>query len=210
MKKIRFLLIPLLLIILTSCSESPKEESPTILYTNVEIDSVIPFESESIDDNTLESGKTVVKQEGKEGKEVVVYEIETTDGVETNKKIIDRKIETNPTTKITLVGTKKAEPAKKIEPVKKEADPVKKSTDSSKTKTTTTKDTKPAATKRTETKKPTVTKKTETKKPTVTQKKESYKNCTELRKVYPKGVGKDHPAYESKHDRDKDGWACEK
>lgn len=42
------------------------------------------------------------------------------------------------------------------------------------------------------------------------EEKESYKNCTELRKVYPNGVPQDHPAYESKHDRDKDGWACEK
>ncbi|TCJ03336.1 thermonuclease family protein [Cytobacillus praedii] len=39
---------------------------------------------------------------------------------------------------------------------------------------------------------------------------ESYKNCTELRKVYPNGVAADHPAYESKHDRDKDNWACER
>ncbi|WP_333880347.1 thermonuclease family protein [Lysinibacillus capsici] len=39
---------------------------------------------------------------------------------------------------------------------------------------------------------------------------EYYKNCTELRKVYPSGVGQDHPAYASKHDRDKDGWACER
>ena len=38
---------------------------------------------------------------------------------------------------------------------------------------------------------------------------EYYKNCTELRAVYPSGVGQDHPAYASKHDRDKDGWACE-
>lgn len=36
-----------------------------------------------------------------------------------------------------------------------------------------------------------------------------FKNCTELRKVYPKGVSKEHPAYKSKMDRDKDGWACE-
>ncbi|KMY54431.1 hypothetical protein AC623_11340 [Bacillus sp. FJAT-27231] len=41
-------------------------------------------------------------------------------------------------------------------------------------------------------------------------KKESFKNCTELRKKYPKGVAKGHPAYDSKHDRDKDGWACER
>ncbi|WNS77278.1 thermonuclease family protein [Bacillus sp. DTU_2020_1000418_1_SI_GHA_SEK_038] len=39
---------------------------------------------------------------------------------------------------------------------------------------------------------------------------ESYKNCTELRKVYPNGVPADHPAYDSKHDRDKDNWACER
>lgn len=38
---------------------------------------------------------------------------------------------------------------------------------------------------------------------------ESYKNCTELRKIYPDGIGSNHPAYESKHDRDGDGWACE-
>lgn len=37
-----------------------------------------------------------------------------------------------------------------------------------------------------------------------------FKNCTELRKVYPKGVSKKHPAYQSKMDRDKDGWACER
>ncbi|WP_060210295.1 MBL fold metallo-hydrolase [Sporosarcina koreensis] len=38
----------------------------------------------------------------------------------------------------------------------------------------------------------------------------NFKNCTELRKVYPKGVSKDHPAYQPKMDRDKDGWACER
>jgi micrococcal nuclease len=39
---------------------------------------------------------------------------------------------------------------------------------------------------------------------------ESYQNCTALRSVYPDGVASDHPAYESKHDRDKDNWACER
>ena len=40
--------------------------------------------------------------------------------------------------------------------------------------------------------------------------KSKYKNCTELRKDHPNGVGSDHPAYEKKHDRDGDGWACER
>ncbi|WP_050180486.1 thermonuclease family protein [Domibacillus robiginosus] len=41
-------------------------------------------------------------------------------------------------------------------------------------------------------------------------KKEIFKNCTEMRKKYPDGVRKGHPAYDAKHDRDKDGWACER
>ena len=41
-------------------------------------------------------------------------------------------------------------------------------------------------------------------------KKVNFKNCTELRKTYPSGVAKSHAAYQSKMDRDKDGWACEK
>ncbi len=53
---------------------------------------------------------------------------------------------------------------------------------------------------------------------------QKFKNCTELRKVYPKGVAKDAKAAQatgatlnakvyqdnSKSDRDKDGAACEK
>ncbi|WP_010676362.1 thermonuclease family protein [Bacillus timonensis] len=42
------------------------------------------------------------------------------------------------------------------------------------------------------------------------EEKETYKNCTELRTIYPEGVPSTHPAYDSKHDRDKDNWACEK
>ena len=36
-----------------------------------------------------------------------------------------------------------------------------------------------------------------------------YRNCSELRKEHPGGVPKGHCAYQSRMDRDKDGWACE-
>ncbi|MDX8344514.1 thermonuclease family protein [Rossellomorea sp. YZS02] len=49
-----------------------------------------------------------------------------------------------------------------------------------------------------------------TEEPAAAPQQEFYQNCTELRKVYPDGVPSDHPAYASKHDRDKDGWACER
>lgn len=38
---------------------------------------------------------------------------------------------------------------------------------------------------------------------------EHFQNCTELKGTYPGGVSSDHPAYQSKMDRDNDGWACE-
>jgi micrococcal nuclease len=39
---------------------------------------------------------------------------------------------------------------------------------------------------------------------------ENFANCTELRNVYPNGVPAGHAAYQSKMDRDKDGYACER
>ena len=54
------------------------------------------------------------------------------------------------------------------------------------------------------------TTKEETRSPAPSTANESFKNCTELRKKYPNGVAADHPAYASKHDRDKDNWACER
>ena len=39
---------------------------------------------------------------------------------------------------------------------------------------------------------------------------EWFQNCTELRKKYPDGVPAGHPAYQSKMDRDKDNYACER
>ncbi len=38
---------------------------------------------------------------------------------------------------------------------------------------------------------------------------EFFQNCTDLRETYPDGVAQGHAAYQSKMDRDKDGWACE-
>ena len=36
-----------------------------------------------------------------------------------------------------------------------------------------------------------------------------YRNCTALRRDHPNGVRRDHCAYQSRMDRDNDGWACE-
>ncbi|WP_251671705.1 MULTISPECIES: thermonuclease family protein [unclassified Sporosarcina] len=49
----------------------------------------------------------------------------------------------------------------------------------------------------------------ETKQQPVSGKAENFKNCTELKKKYPDGVKKGHPAYANHLDRNQDEWACE-
>lgn len=51
---------------------------------------------------------------------------------------------------------------------------------------------------------------TPTTQPSSTSGQEWFKNCTELRVKYPNGVPEGHAAYQSKMDRDKDGYACER
>jgi micrococcal nuclease len=46
--------------------------------------------------------------------------------------------------------------------------------------------------------------------PASSSQQEYFENCTELRKVYPDGVPSTHAAYQSKMDRDKDDYACER
>lgn len=41
-----------------------------------------------------------------------------------------------------------------------------------------------------------------------TTKTEYFQNCTDLHGTYPGGVSSSHPAYQSKMNRDQDGWAC--
>ena len=56
----------------------------------------------------------------------------------------------------------------------------------------------------------TSSKKPVTTKTSTSSKTQVFANCTALRKAYPHGVPKGHPAYQAKMDRDHDNWACEK
>jgi hypothetical protein len=49
-----------------------------------------------------------------------------------------------------------------------------------------------------------------TPKPAATRAPVTYASCDELRRDHPGGVAATHPAYRSKMDRDRDGWACER
>ncbi|NLW29169.1 MAG: hypothetical protein GXY98_04620 [Erysipelothrix sp.] len=74
--------------------------------TETKTDVVVPFKTVEQKDSTLEKGKTVVKQEGKNGIATVTYTVTYTDGKETSSKEVSRTVTTDPINKIVLVGTK--------------------------------------------------------------------------------------------------------
>lgn len=71
----------------------------------------IDFETIKEDDDSLEKGKTKVKQEGQKGSKEVEYEVTYTDGKETNREPTgEENIIKEPVNKIILKGTKNSKP----------------------------------------------------------------------------------------------------
>ena len=68
----------------------------------------IPFEKTTVDDATMAAGTTKIRTAGVVGKKTLTYEVTTTDGVETGKKLVNETITTAPVTEVTARGTKVA------------------------------------------------------------------------------------------------------
>lgn len=60
--------------------------------------------SETVEDASLSFGATVVRQKGTPGKRVVTYQIETTNGVETSRKVIQSVVTVEPVKQIVARG----------------------------------------------------------------------------------------------------------
>lgn len=84
----------------TSTSTEPKVETKTETSTRV-----IPYETIYVDGNTLEKGKTEVTTTGVEGVETVTYEITYTNGIETNRKILETETTKSPVSEVVARGT---------------------------------------------------------------------------------------------------------
>jgi resuscitation-promoting factor RpfB len=65
----------------------------------------VPFKKTTKEDGTLEKGQTVLQTVGVNGEKSLKYEITYTNGVETDKKLIEEKITTAPINQVSLIGT---------------------------------------------------------------------------------------------------------
>ena len=70
----------------------------------------VPFEKVTVNDATLATGTMAIRTPGVVGKKTFLYEITTTDGLETDKKLISETVTTAPITEVTAKGTKVATP----------------------------------------------------------------------------------------------------
>ena len=86
-----------------------KVDGKPVITTKTETKTeTIAFTTIQENDNTLEVGKTAVKQEGQNGVLTITYTVTLTDGVETSRVETSRTRTTEPVNRIVLVGTKES------------------------------------------------------------------------------------------------------
>lgn len=86
-----------------------KVDGKPVITTKTETKTeTIAFKTIEENDNTLEVGKTAVKQEGQNGVLTITYTVTLTDGVVTNRVETSRTRTTEPVNRIVLVGTKES------------------------------------------------------------------------------------------------------
>lgn len=91
--------------------DSKLEDDMTIKITRVKESKIteaqsIPYEIKIEKDNELSKGKTVIEQEGKEGKREFLYKLVYHDGKEVDKQLLKEYISMDPVDRIVKEGTK--------------------------------------------------------------------------------------------------------
>ncbi len=79
---------------------------PTLTEKTVTENTEIEYKTITKKDNNMEKGKTLVHTKGKNGVLAITYKIKYSDGVETSKKIINKKVIEEAVNEIVFVGTR--------------------------------------------------------------------------------------------------------
>jgi hypothetical protein len=66
----------------------------------------IPFKKKTVTDDSLAKGETVIRTKGVNGTRRLTYELTFVNGVQTAKNLLRQEVAKQPTTQVTVVGTK--------------------------------------------------------------------------------------------------------
>ncbi|MFF5177564.1 G5 domain-containing protein [Micromonospora sp. NPDC000316] len=96
-----------------SASASPSPSSaapaPVVQVSTVTERATIRHGERTVKDSSLTEGKRVVRTKGANGIRTLTYEVTTTDGVQTGKKLVKSTVTKQPVTQVVAIGTKKAQ-----------------------------------------------------------------------------------------------------
>jgi hypothetical protein len=81
---------------------------PSVTRQTVTERKPIAFSTRTVKDSSLAKGKTKVRTRGVTGVKTLTYEVTSTDGTETGRRLIRTVVTTKPVTKVVAVGTKTA------------------------------------------------------------------------------------------------------
>lgn len=82
-----------------------------VTYAEQASTETVDYDTKTVDDDTLEAGKTEVKTAGKEGQALVIKRTKFVDGKAVSTDEVDRETITEPVTEVIRKGTKQPEPA---------------------------------------------------------------------------------------------------
>ncbi|MET8530195.1 G5 domain-containing protein [Micromonospora sp. NPDC005172] len=91
----------------SSAAPSGAAPSPVVRVTNVTERAAIRHGERTVKDASLAEGKRVVRTKGVDGVRTLTYQVTTTDGVQTGKKLVKSTVTKQPVTEVVAVGTKK-------------------------------------------------------------------------------------------------------
>ncbi len=85
---------------------------PVVQVTTVREQATVRYGERTVKDSSLAEGKRVVRTKGVNGVRTLTYEVTTTDGVRTAKKLVKSAVTKQPVTQVVAVGTKKPQSSK--------------------------------------------------------------------------------------------------
>ncbi|WP_430503367.1 G5 domain-containing protein [Micromonospora trifolii] len=97
-----------------SVAPSPSSAAavPVVQVTTVTERATVRYGERTVKDSSLAEGKRVVRTKGVNGVRTLTYEVTTTDGVRTAKKLVKSAVTKQPVTQVVAVGTKKPQSSK--------------------------------------------------------------------------------------------------
>ncbi|MEU8153929.1 G5 domain-containing protein [Micromonospora sp. NPDC048986] len=96
----------------SSAAPSSAAAAPVVQVTTVTEQATIRYGQRTVKDSSLAEGKRVVRTKGVNGVRTLTYEVTTTDGVRTAKKLVKSAVTKQPVTQVVAVGTKKPQSSK--------------------------------------------------------------------------------------------------